>query len=115
MSPASGASTSRVCWRPSSAARTSASKRPRSLSATTAKIEFFSPSPAPPNRRTKLALLLPILPAPSMVAIATGALLKKRAKRTSASRNGSLAVSRARLNTSVREAPGVPSPANATL
>ena len=56
-----------------------------------------------------------ILPGRSTVAIAIGVLWKKRMKRTSASRCGSEPWSRARLSTSVREAPGAPSAPNATL
>ena len=48
-------------------------------------------------------------------AIAIGVDWKKRMKRTSAARCGSVASPRARLSTSVREAPGAPSAPNATL
>src|SRR5262249_16051748 len=48
-------------------------------------------------------------------AMASGVLWKKRMKRTSAARCGSVPSSRARLSTRVREAPGAPSAAKATL
>ncbi len=54
-------------------------------------------------------------PCLSTVAIAIGVFWKKRMKRTSAARCGSLPPSRARLSTSVREAPGAPSAPKATL
>ena len=54
-------------------------------------------------------------PALSTVAIAIGVFWKKRMKRTSAARCGSEPSSRARLSTSVREAPAVPSAPKATL
>ena len=65
--------------------------------------------------RANSALVRAILPALSTVAIAIGVLWKKRMKRTSAARCGSLPSSRARLSTSVREAPGAPSAPKATL
>ena len=54
-------------------------------------------------------------PERSTVAIAIGVLLKKRMKRTSAARCASCFSPRARLSTSVRDGPGVPSAPNATL
>ena len=65
--------------------------------------------------RANSALVREIRPALSTVAIAIGVDWKKRMKRTSAARCGSAASPRARLSTSVREAPGVPSAPNATL
>ena len=65
--------------------------------------------------RANSALVRAILPALSTVAIAIGVDWKKRMKRTSAARCGSAVSPRARLSTSVREAPGVPSAPNATL
>ena len=65
--------------------------------------------------RANSALVREILPVLSTVAIAIGVFWKKRMKRTSAARCGSVRSSRARLSTSVREAPGAPSAPNATL
>jgi hypothetical protein len=61
------------------------------------------------------ALVRAMTPLLSTVAIAIGVLWKKRVKRTSAVRCGSVPSSLARLRTSVRDAPGVASAANATL
>ena len=97
-----------------------ASSAARSRSATTARIErpsagSASPLSTPCCRRANSALARAIVPLLSTVAIAIGVLWKKRMKRTSAARCGSAPSSRARLSTSVREAPGAPSAANATL
>ena len=54
-------------------------------------------------------------PCLSIVAIAMGVVWKKRMKRISAARSGSVPSSRARLSTSERDAPGVPSEPNASL
>ena len=56
--------------------------------------------------RANSALVRAMRPALSTVAIAIGVDWKKRMKRTSAARCGSAASPRARLSTSVREAPG---------
>jgi hypothetical protein len=69
----------------------------------------------PGNMRANSALVREIFPALSTVAIAIGVDWKKRMKRTSAVRCGSSVSPRARLSTSVREAPGTPSAPNATL
>ena len=69
----------------------------------------------PSKAEAKRALLRAMRPVLSTVAIAIGVFWKKRMKRTSAARAESLPSSLARLSTSVREAPGVPSAPNATL
>ena len=65
--------------------------------------------------RANSVLVREIRPALSTVAIAIGVDWKKRMKRTSAARCGSAASPRARLSTSVREAPARPSAPKATL
>ena len=67
------------------------------------------------NRRANRAFERAILPCLSTVAIAIGVLWKNRTKRTSAARSGSAPPSPARLRTSVREGPAVPSGPNTTL
>ena len=63
-----------------------------------------------PNRRANGPLVRAMRPLRLMVAMASGVLLKKRAKRTSAARWPSATSSPAeRFSTSVREAPGAPS------
>ena len=67
------------------------------------------------NSRANSGLVRTTPPSRSTVAIAIGVLWKKRMKRISAARCGSVPSSRARLRTSVREAPGVPSAPKASL
>jgi hypothetical protein len=73
----------------------------------------FTPLPVPgimPNRRTKDALWRTTFPDRSMVAMAMGVLLKKRAKRTSAARWPSSTSSPGeRLRTRLRDDPARPS------
>src|SRR5262249_24916845 len=100
------------------AVRIAASRTPRSRSATTERIErSFQASPLNTgwSRRANLALESTIRPCLSTVAIAIGVFWKKRTNRTSAARCESIEPSRARLMTSVRDEPGVPSGPKATL
>ena len=96
-----------------------ASSAARSRSATTARIERLGSPLALEQRswnsRANSALVRTMPPVWSTVAIAIGVWWKKRMKRTSAARCGSVPSSRARLSTSVREAPGVPSAPKASL
>ena len=93
-----------------------ASSASRSRSETTDRIERLSASlRVAGNRRANSELVREIFPALSTAAIAIGVDWKKRMKRTSAERAGSAALPCARLRTSVRDAPGVPSAPNATL
>src|SRR5262249_37206664 len=86
-----------------------ASSAGRSRSATTARIER-SPEASPLNTgwnmRANRAFESAIRPCLSTVAIAIGVFWKKRMKRTSAARCGSIEPSRARLSTRVRGGPG---------
>ena len=117
LAPSSMASTGAMSPCPSAAWLIAAIKRLRSRALTVRKIDLFA---APSALRlcaslAKRALARTTAPARSTVAIAIGVWSKKRMKRTSAARSGSECSSRARLITSVRDAPGTPSAPNASL
>ena len=117
LAPSSITSTGAMSPCPSAAWLIAAISRLRSRALTARKIDLLA---APSALRlcaslAKRALARTTVPPRSTVAIAIGVWSKKRMKRTSAARSGSECSSRARLITSVRDAPGAPSAPKASL
>ena len=116
--PASAASTGAISPLSFPRLRIAASSAPRSRSATTREDRAVAGLRSSTRRGTvgRTSHWSPRSgPALSTVAIAIGVFWKKRMKRTSAARWGSVPSSRARLSTRVRDVPGAPSAPNATL